>query len=840
MDEKALNETQLIAVAALMHDIGKFMQRAVTETKQTFAHPELSEAFFSEQKQVFYKEDEKFLEDLRFLVSHHHERDLDESGKSGKLRILAEILSEADNISSGEREKDTKITLGLLTPILARVNLGKQEPKNSRDYFFSLSPLSFDNPTDFLYPVSGSESANTNIESMYMKHWKAFLEEYRELVQANGNKLVPDSLFYLLQKYCWCIPSAYYQTQPDISLFEHSKITAALATSLYRFFSDLGSEIFNSVDPQQARQHIKNRDEKRFLFVVVDINGIQDFIYSISHRKGLRSLKGRSFYIEMLSEVILRYIIWDPEINLFENNIVFSGGGKGYLILPISCKERLEELKEEIEQWLFDKFEGRLMASFGILEASADDFSKEKIGGSWRKVLDLASRDRQHKFQKLITEHYDEFFEPREEGGYFNVDGKGDERVICGICRIETNKTRATEISEEDETYYICEECKRFIELGKSLKDAKYIVFAEGEFKTHLDTIGNKRKLFFGLTEKPVATNGRTLVLNLANESIPQKGFSNSVAFGFYLYGGRNVPIAKTLEDLVAISSGVERLGILKMDVDNLRLILSQGLKERTLSRISQLSSSISLFFRGEINNIIARHQRFKESIYVIYAGGDDLFTVGSWDAIPEFATEVRERFARYVCNNNSLTISAGIHLIKKGYPLYRGALYASQAEENAKAYENKDKKKDAINFLGVAVSWNDLKVSRAIKDMVVESYEKTDTKSVLRQLQAIDSLYQKQKKSLSNKKTLSPQEILTRARWSRWMWFIAYMIGRTTSKDAKQKLENLKNSLITDEVEIDGQILRSDKQIIEFLTLPVTWADYQTRNKEGKHASSN
>lgn len=586
---------------------------------------------------------------------------------------------------------------------------------------------------------------------------------------------------------------------------------------------------------KKIREYVKDRSEKRFLFVLIDVNGIQDFIYSISHRKGLKSLKGRSFYIELLSEVILRHIIWDPEINLFESNIVFSGGGKGYLLLPINYRRRLEELKEEIEKWLLEKFEGRLMASFGILEASADDFSKQNIGKSWQRVLELASEDRQHKFRSIIRQNYEKFFEPKQEGGYFGADGMGEERVICGICRSETSKSKAE--PEDNGEYYICEECRRFVKIGRKLKDSKYVVFSESEFENYLDSIGEERKTYFGLAEKTFITKNRTLVLNFSDEHIPQNGFSKNVSFGFYLYGGRSAPEAETLEDLIDRSVGIERLGILKMDVDNLGLVMSRGLRERTLSRISQLSSSISLFFRGEINNIIARSQYFKDSIYVIYAGGDDLFAVGSWEAIPEFASEVRRRFARYACNNSSLTISAGIHLIKKSYPLYRGALYTTQAEDSAKAYENKGKKKDAVDFLGITVSWNDLEVSRIMKNAVVETCKRTGKKSVLRQLQAIDGIYKKQKRLVAGKKSLSQDELVERAKWSRWIWLIAYMIGRSTEEDVKQSLECIRTALISDEIHIKEKIVRSDKPVIEFLELPITWADYQIRNKEERNA---
>ena len=108
-----------------------------------------------------------------------------------------------------------------------------------------------------------------------------------------------------------------------------------------------------------------------------------------------------------------------------------------------------------------------------------------------------------------------------------------------------------------------------------------------------------------------------------------------------------NTPFS-SLEDMAEVSEGIHRLGVLRMDVDNLGTVFQKGLAQRaTISRVSTLSFNLSLFFEGWINAFLKR-ENFQNRTYLIYSGGDDLFLVGSWDKIIEAAYEIRKAFGRY------------------------------------------------------------------------------------------------------------------------------------------------------------------------------------------------
>ena len=53
----------------------------------------------------------------------------------------------------------------------------------------------------------------------------------------------------------------------------------------------------------------KNFIKRSFLLLSMDMSGIQDFIYNISGSKALKSLRSRSFYLEIMLEVIVDQLL---------------------------------------------------------------------------------------------------------------------------------------------------------------------------------------------------------------------------------------------------------------------------------------------------------------------------------------------------------------------------------------------------------------------------------------------------------------------------------------------------------------------------------------------------
>ena len=69
-----------------------------------------------------------------------------------------------------------------------------------------------------------------------------------------------------------------------------------------------------------------------------DISGIQSFIYNITSSGALKSLRGRSFAIEILMEHFIDELLNASE--LAGANLIYSGVGHCYILLPNTEKPR--------------------------------------------------------------------------------------------------------------------------------------------------------------------------------------------------------------------------------------------------------------------------------------------------------------------------------------------------------------------------------------------------------------------------------------------------------------------------------------------------------------------
>jgi len=97
-------------------------------------------------------------------------------------------------------------------------------------------------------------------------------------------------------------------------------------------------------------------------------------------------------------------------------------------------------------------------------------------------------------------------------------------------------------------------------------------------------------------------------------------------------------------DQLAESSEGINRLGILRMDVDSLGRTLREGLVDRAnLARIAALSRHLSYFFGGYLSSLLSRDE-YAEKLQIIYSGGDDVFIVGAWLEIPLIADGIPYR----------------------------------------------------------------------------------------------------------------------------------------------------------------------------------------------------
>ena len=154
---------------------------------------------------------------------------------------------------------------------------------------------------------------------------------------------------------------------------------------------------------------------------------------------------------------------------------------------------------------------------------------------------------------------------------------------------------------------------------------------------------------------------------------------------------------SKTFEEY----AGDTDLGILRMDVDGLGKRFITGFDN--ISQYKEFSKRLVEFFEDETGKI-QQEPTFKPYLNIIYAGGDDLFVVGRWDKVIDFAERIHQETNNRF-GNDCISISGGIAVVHPKFPISKAAELAGEFEDAAKHF--REGEKNAFCMLGKTVSWN-------------------------------------------------------------------------------------------------------------------------------------
>ena len=613
---------------------------------------------------------------------------------------------------------------------------------------FGLGALSIDE-NDF-FPKQVNTNADGISQADYKKLWDGFIDEFRNLPTDSFDGFA-ESLIYLLKKYTWRIPSN-TMDMANVSLFEHLKTTAAFVDCLYLYYLDNSDAFVWNNGRLKLQEGVKP-----VILLGGDISGIQKFIYNISSKKAAVSLKGRSFYLQLLIDSVIQRIITHPDINCTIGQVVYSSGGKFYMLLPNTDKVRkaIKELRAAFEKELWDEHYGQLLLNMDYVPFAFDHRSKRiifegseqgsRIGDLWKALADKLTACKNHKFKSLLVNDYDKMFEPQE----ISIEDK-----VCAVTGIEGKCVPIDSTKGEDKTF-VLESVKEQAMLGIALKGMDYLLtYKEGDKSKYLSNrskcnvgilqvynyLFNKQELvkddadFRSITSADVSRVKMINKLNFLDAKI--KG--QKVSYGFQFYGGNKQSQLngenKTFEQL----ADGEYLGVLRMDVDGLGAMFINGLPEdaKSFAAYSTLSFMLDYFFSGYLNTI-RNSDPFRDDVNILYSGGDDVFAVGKWDKLIDFAEVVRKDFARFV-GREDISISAGIVFVDDKYPIAKAAQLAGDAEDKAKAFTlNNGRTKNAITIFGESLSWdNEFDFVKEYKNTFLNLIEQCEMpKSILHRL---------------------------------------------------------------------------------------------------------
>jgi CRISPR-associated protein Csm1 len=773
--EGTLEDTVLkIAMAGFFHDMGKFIHgdtlgitreyrdrnaalyQPSREGRHTHDHA-LFTAWFIEHPEARkhippccnhpgWGEGDAFLN----LAAMHHKPET----------AMQWIITEADRLSSGSdrekyedaRAKPKDYQKVRLAPLFEALDPDGGKAALENKWAYPLAPLG----PETLFPIRRNEAAPDTWEGAkkeYAELVRGFMEELGRLCHARENTALWFEHFdSLVLRYTACVPSDRSGAilLPDVSLYEHLKSTSALAAALYLYHRDTGA---------LAEKAIKEEEEKKFLIVHGDFHGIQDYIakgYGEARKLRSKLLRGRSFSVSLITDLAADLVL--RKCGLPFSSCVTNAAGKFSIIAPNTKTARaaIDQAREHINEWLFAKTLGESGLGIETIEAAPRDFQGGENG--YPALMDRIA-------QAMETRKYKRFDIGRHGGevaGYLDSFKEGGSLCrLCGKRPLSLETALETARDKYLKGNKACATCRdqaffgeRLAAKSRRLAVTKADADIHGQDNRLLDPVfGEYQVAFLKGDLKDLAREGSLLhywdlgspearewnsdiTLHHVGGYIPRVGEdAEDLRIQGAVEAGDDPPnpeepktfsmiaaMAKNPGDKADSFLGVEALGVLKADVDDLGLLMACGIPEgrRTMSRIGTLSRQLHTFFSVYLPHLLATDRRFKD-IYTVFAGGDDLFLIGPWNRCIELALFLNREFERYVCGNPKLHFSAGISLHKPGTPvpvlaeLAEKALTDSKDPEKQKECLARDKApdmpeggKNRLTVFGATATWKD------------------------------------------------------------------------------------------------------------------------------------
>lgn len=192
----------------------------------------------------------------------------------------------------------------------------------------------------------------------------------------------------------------------------------------------------------------------------------------------------------------------------------------------------------------------------------------------------------------------------------------------------------------------------------------------------------------------------------------------------------------ETLAKLSSENGADEKIAALKMDVDNLGALF----REKEEDEYRDISKKMEEFFSKTLYQEVLKPYIDDRILYPVFAGGDDLFFIGSFHKITEIAQKIRRRFNDFQKTSgisHKLTLSAGIVVTQPKYPLIHLAEEAEEALDLAKNYRPE---KDSICIFGQPMGWEEFddceKIQDKLYDLVIN---KGESKALIQRIKSSD-----------------------------------------------------------------------------------------------------
>ena len=380
------------------------------------------------------------------------------------------------------------------------------------------------------------------------------------------------------------------------------------------------------------------------LFVGGDLSGIQKFLYNITSHKAAASLRGRSAYLnDYLRTVFKRIIYTVTKAGDSNPQELYCSGGKFYLIT---------------------------LNTYDIREA-----------------IDACTRDIKQEIWRKHLGHLDiniSYIAFRKDKNGYHVKGHEEETTTAsGILWKYITAQFAQQKNQKFKEQLLENYDAFFNEKCDALKVSEKI----------------KVCAVTGIESKGCVPFGDLWILQSAKEMIEEgeKISKEGKLHSFEEYA--------TTDD-----GNTTKLGILRLDVDGLGSRFIKGFE--TIEEYRVFSEHVRIFFEEKVRTEFVKlptsnGRNFSDYLNVIYAGGDDLFIVGRWEKVIDYAYLIRCKMKDdQIFKKEQISISGGVAIVNYKFPIAKAAELAGEAEELAKNFRNGEK--NAFHFLGKTVSWDE------------------------------------------------------------------------------------------------------------------------------------
>lgn len=493
-------------------------------------------------------------------------------------------------------------------------------------------------------------------------------------------------------------------------------------------------------------------------FLKGDISGIQEFIFNVKSEKAARVLKARSAYIQLYTRIVLQYL--EHALEMHGKPMLFSeGGGSFFLHLKNSNASAtdIKKIVKEAERLANEKamIDNLYMVLSVIPYQEFDDFKYY-----WEKITKTSNKEKLQKYT-LAGNESDTTKNPFTP---FSHDEKNHDWIGFAheFVKREMNEIVEAELNLKDIELF--EKGINGLLTRFSLPEHVNNELREGFFK---DKIQDKLPEWYPELYDAFSDDIKQ-ELKKRNQGITDKKEEEKIrpydiidySFLAYFAGER---------------TGTEKLGILKMDVDNLGLLFEQ---QKDQEEAKEISKDLKFFFEERLYELLQgdikykkdykehSNQRpvypdqYKDNIYTVFAGGDDCFFVGGWDTILDWTVLVRNEFKTYVTEKNIIhpktgkipTISAGVVIVGAKFPVIRFAELAEEALSKAKA-SNRNEQKNKICLFDQVLTWDEFEDAKTWTEQLkelIEKKEEGENKSILERIKRSAIGYEKlQEKAL-------------------------------------------------------------------------------------------